>query len=75
MSRQQTRQLNATDGRAKREGGITEGCGIYETSAEAWGGGVQYVPPGSASTTTQIQIRNTNTHTVAHRPNCAIPEL
>lgn len=76
MSGQQTKKLNVTDGRAKREGGMTEGRGIYETSAE--GGGVvvgfQYFPSDSASTTNQTQTRNTNTHTVAHRLNCAISE-
>lgn len=41
----------------------------------ACGGGFQYFPSDSASTTNQTQTRNTNTHTVGRRLNCAIPGL
>lgn len=74
-------QQNVTDGRAKRGGGLTEGRGIYETSAEALGGGrcgggeFQYFPSDSTSTTNQSQMRNTNSHTAARRRNHAGPRL
>lgn len=73
-------QQNVTDGRAKRGGGLTEGRGIYETSAEAlggemWGGEFQYFPSDSTSTTNQSQMRNTNSHTAARRRNHAVPRL
>lgn len=44
MRGEQRRKPNVTDGRTKREGGMTEGRGIYETSAEAQGAGNPIFP-------------------------------